>query len=182
MTDCTRTAGDVDLCLVRRQTRHACPARLSLASATGRNIPSCLPQARAISPPLRYGNSLGAFESITRLQRLPALHTAGLYTDHVFVPILRREIAYLLRFLAPGVPDDDIVQVISHHGKHGLAALLDQHRRRRTAGRGVHPVRLARDLDLGATLRLLFLGVDFVNIAGAREARYDNRVDILIPR
>lgn len=129
--------------------------------------------------PLRYDNGLRPLESIARLQGLPALHTPGLDTDHVLVPVLGREIGHPLRFLDPGVPDNDVVQVIPHHAKHGLAPLLDLHRRRRPAGRGVHPVRLARELDLGGALRLFFLGVDFVDVAGAREARYGNRVDVL---
>lgn len=92
-------------------------------------------------------NSLRTLKRISRFQNLPRTHGTRFYAQHILIPLLWLKVRHTLRFFNPGVPDDDIGQVIAEDSKLGLVVRQDGdgHGGGRVAGGGVDAVGFGGD-------------------------------------
>lgn len=126
----------------------------------------------------RQRDALRSLERIASLQLLPALDTAGLNANHVLPAILGGEILGGGRLVDPGVPYDDLVEVVADDAEDRLAGAGDDDGVLGALGRGVNAVGLAGESN-GTRLRHDSLVGEFVNVLRVLEARNIGRRDVL---
>lgn len=86
-------------------------------------------------------------KGIALFQLLPALDGTGLNAQHVLPAVLGRKVLNAGGLVDPGVPDNDLVEVVADDAVTGAAGLGDDDGVLGTVGGGVHGVDLARESD-----------------------------------
>lgn len=123
-------------------------------------------------------DDLGTLKGVTRLDLLPALDGTGLDAEHVFVAVVRGEVGDGGGLVGPGVPDDNVVEIVADDRVDGPAVLEDDDRGLRAGGGRVDSVRLGGDGDV-AGLRLGGAGVNLVGVGSGVEALDCDFCDVL---
>lgn len=132
------------------------------------------------SPLSNQRDGLRGLKGVALLQLLPSLDAARLDAEHAVPAVLGGKVPYGGRLVDPGVPDNDLVEVVADDTETLGAGLGDDDWVLGTLGGGIDTVSLAGEGD-GGRLCLL-IGSELVDVSRVLKTRNLGGVDVLEPK